>query len=151
MMEHDLIRRVVEDWERRGIELLPGIEKNHLIETINGMDCKVSRDVMELYTSTGGFAEYETDEHLWSLWSLSRLVSENADYERPYILFADWAVSAWCYCFRYESEQTSSILVDYFDGTNPRIVSPSVDAFFSQYLQDASKITDSSWLNRSTH
>ena len=38
MMEHDLIQRVVKDWERRGIELLPGIEENRHIETISGMD-----------------------------------------------------------------------------------------------------------------
>ena len=38
--------------------------------------------------------------------------------------------------------------MDYFDGKQPRVISANVGAFFSYYLADASKITDSTWLER---
>jgi hypothetical protein len=148
MSTPDAISRVVENWRRSGLKLLPGVQKASLMQQLHGLNRQISRDVLLLYSTTGGFADYDTDPHFWSLWELPRVVSENAKYERPYILFADWAISAWCYCFRYENTETSSVLVDYFDGKKPRVISPSVGEFFSHYLTHPSEISDATWLHR---
>jgi len=50
-----------------------------------------------------------SDSHMWSLWPIERLISENARYDRPHILFADFLIDSHFYCFSYVSEEQSAV------------------------------------------
>ena len=77
----------------------------------------------------------ESDNRAWSLWPLTRILSENLRYDRPYILFADFLINSHLYCFRCESDETSSVCIEYGDGEEPARVAGSVDEFFDIYLR----------------
>src|SRR5687768_11019616 len=112
---------VLKRWRREGVGLLPPGEEAAVITALSKTGRKISRDVVELYCVTGGMEDGDTDR-LWALWSLERIVSENATYERPYILFADYLINSHLYCFKYVGEATSSVHVDFFDGEEPKCV-----------------------------
>ncbi len=80
------------------------------------------------------------DSNLWSLWPLQRVVLENAEYDRPHILFADFLINSHCYCFKYENDEKSSVCVEYFNGEEPTRVADSVNDFFETYLRNAEKL-----------
>ncbi len=81
-----------------------------------------------------------SDSFMWSLWSLDRIVSENLNYSRPHILFADFMIHSYFYCFKYEDAEISSVYVDYFNEEEPHRVADSVENFFELYLSDPQKI-----------
>ncbi|MBA2503685.1 MAG: hypothetical protein H0V27_12485 [Pyrinomonadaceae bacterium] len=124
---------VLEKWKRCGIRLFPPEEEATVIATLSKVGRLISCDVVNLYCATGGMEDGEMDS-LWSLWSFDRVLSMNSDYERSYILFADYSIDAYFYCFKYESIETSSVHVDYFNGKEPQRVANSVNEFFSLYL-----------------
>jgi hypothetical protein len=84
--------------------------------------------------------EGESDSHMWELWSIERLVSENSGYGRSHILFADFLINSHLYCFKYENEQKSSVCVDYFNGEEPEPVAGSVTEFFEVYVREPAKL-----------
>ena len=51
-MDVEVIRPLVREWERCGIELLPGVEEDRLTEAIRGLGHETSRDVLDLYRAT---------------------------------------------------------------------------------------------------
>ena len=140
-MVESIISRVVERWRRDGIALWPGVDEQRVVSELAKLGRSVPRDVAALYGATGGFQDVADDE-FWCLWSFDRMVAENAAYPGPNIAFADWAIDAWWYCLRPESEQVSSVFLDCFDGSKPRRVAASLVEFLSEYLRDPSYITD---------
>jgi hypothetical protein len=130
------LETVIENWRREGINLLPPNEEAAVIATLNGIRRKYSRDVIALYCATGGMPDGESDSHVWSLWPLARIVSENSLYERPHILFADFLIDSHLYCFRYENDETSSVCIEYDHGHEPKQIAGSVNEFFELYLRN---------------
>ena len=102
----------------------------------------VSRDVIALYRLLDGFEDWTTDNHIWSLWPLSRIVEEHVDanYERPYTLFSDYCIRSHLYCFGYLSSEVSSVSIDYFDGKEPMLVAGSVAEFFETYFSEPGRL-----------
>jgi hypothetical protein len=127
----------IEKWRREGINLLPPNEKSAVISMLSGIGRKYSRDVVALYCAVGGMVDGESDSHVWSLWSLDRVISETSRYDRPDILFADFLIDSHLYCFKYENDERSSVCVDYFNGEEPEQVASSVNEFFELYLKSA--------------
>ena len=125
----------IEKWRREGINLLPPNEESTVIAELSKTGRKYSRDVVALYCAIGGMPDGESDSHVWSLWSLDRVISETSRYDRPYILFADFLIDSHLYCFKYENDERSSVCVDYFNGEEPEQVAASVDEFFELYLK----------------
>ena len=128
------IEIAIEQWRRAGITLLPPNEEA-VIAALNQIGRKYSRDVIALYSATGGMKDGESDSHLWSLWPLARILSENPRYERPYILFADFLIDSHLYCFRYENDEIASVYIEYGNGEEPKRVAGSVNEFFEIYLR----------------
>lgn len=126
---------VLRKWQRQNIILLPPVKEADVIARLRETGRNYSRDVIALYCATGGMKDGETDSHAWSLWSLNRVISESLGYDRPYILFADFLIDSHLYCFRYESDDRSSVCVDYFNGEEPALVADSVSEFFELYLR----------------
>jgi hypothetical protein len=96
--------------------------------------------VLALYAATGGMEEGESDSHLWSLWSLEKVISETSRYSRPYIPFADFSINSHLYCFKYENEEESSVRIDYVNGEEPELIAGSVEEFFQLFDRDAGKL-----------
>lgn len=74
------------------------------------------------------------DSHCWSLWPLEKLLAENAAHSRPHILFSDFLIHSYAYCFDWRSEDESSVRLELWDGNEPRQVAGSLHRFFELYL-----------------
>ena len=130
----------IENWKRQGVELHEAIEEPVVTAALDKMGRDYSRDVVALYCATGGMKEGESDSHLWSLWPIERVLSENSRYSRPHILFADFLIDSHLYCFRYNNKQNSSVCVDYLSGEEPEVIAGSVEEFFNVFVSDPAKL-----------
>jgi len=130
---------VVKMWQHQGVWLLPPADESTVVTELRRTGRMISRDVIDLYCMTGGMADGDSYE-LWSLWPLKQIVAENSKYKRPYILFADFLINSHLYCLKYESEKTSAVLVDFFDGEEPKRVADSLVEFFELYLRDPNRL-----------
>lgn len=97
--------------------------------------------MIALYTSLGGMQEM--DKELWRLWPLAEIKSENATASSSGVLFSDYLINCWCYRLKANSNGTSAVLVDHFDGAEPVQVASSLEEFLSLYLIDAARLLDS--------
>ena len=134
------VETAIEKWILEGVALHPPIEESVVRAKLSALGRPYSRDVVALYSATSGMEDGYSDSHMWSLWSLQRVVSETARYSRPYILFADFLIDSHFYCFKYESEEKSSVGVDYLNGDEPELVAASVEEFFEILNCDAARL-----------
>jgi hypothetical protein len=134
------MKDVLASWLKEGVSLLPPADEAGVISALTKTGRRYSRDVVALYCATGGMRDGESDSHVWSLWPLEKVVAENAGYDRPHLLFADFLIHSHLYCFRYEDEGRSAVCVDYFDGREPSALAGSVGEFFDLYLKDPGKL-----------
>jgi hypothetical protein len=134
------VEKAIEKWELKGVTLHSPIEESVVRAQLSALGRAYSRDVVALYSAPGGMEDGYSDSHMWSLWPLQRVVSETARYNRPYILFADFLIDSHFYCFKYETEERSSVGVDYLNGEEPEIVAASVEEFFEILNGDAARL-----------
>ena len=134
------LKTAIENWNREGIKLHPPIEEQVITTVLEKVGRPYSRDIITLYSATGGMQSEESDSHLRELWSIERLLSKNLKYNRREILFADFCINSHLYCFRYVSDQTSSVCIDYFNGEEPEHIADSVREFFEIYVTDPEKL-----------
>lgn len=135
-----IVEQVLAQWRNDGIELLPPYDEKKVISTLSLTRRKFSKDVIELYCLTGGMAAGESDRYLWSLWCLENLANENADYHKPYLLFADFLIHSHLYCFEYRSEAVSAVCIEWGNGNRPQRIADSVEDFFQLYLTKPEEI-----------
>lgn len=134
------VETAIEKWKLEGVALHAPIEETVVRAKLSVLRRPYSRDVLDLYSATNGMEDGVSDSHMWSLWHLERVVSETARYSRPYILFADFLIDSHFYCFKYETEERSSVVVDYFNGEEPELVAASVEEFFEIFVSDAARL-----------
>ena len=136
------LHRAFEIWRSQGIRVRPPADEAVIIATMAEVCRPVSRDVIALYRLLDGFDDWRADNHMWSLWPLSRIAEEHreADYKRPYTLFSDYCICSYLFCFRYLSPEVSSVNIDYFDGKEPVLVADSVAEFFEGYCSEPSRM-----------
>lgn len=136
------LHRAIENWRSQGIKARPPADEPSIIATMAEIRRPVSRDVIALYQFVDGFEDWTTDNHLWSLWPLSRIAAEHAEanYARPYTLFSDYCIRSYLYCFRYLNSEVSSVSIDYFDGKEPIVVAASVAEFFETYCSEPGRL-----------
>ena len=132
----DVLRR----WREDGVSLLPPADVVGVTAALDKTGRRYSRDVVALYCATGGMPDGESDCHAWSLWTLEQVVSEISTYKRPHLIFADFLIHSHLYCFRYEDEWRSSVLVDYSSDEEPELLAGSVSEFFGLYLRNPGKL-----------
>ena len=127
-----ILAHCVERWREAGIALLPPDDASSIERVYASLGAQASRDVLCLYSTVGGFEDYQCDEDLWSLWSLVRLQEDNAEFPRQGIAFCDWSIRACTWELRYEDQNRSSVwLVE----ASLRIA-PDLETFFQRYLDD---------------
>jgi hypothetical protein len=140
MKKMTAIEIAIEKWKREEIVLRPPIEPSVVTAKLSALGRLCSRDVLALYAATGGMDDGDSDSHLLSLWSFEKMISETARYGRPYILFGDFLIDSHLYCFKYEDEESSSVVVDYVNGEEPELIAGTVEEFFRLLNSDASKL-----------
>jgi hypothetical protein len=139
MIELMNMHRVIEQWRREGVELLPAGEEAEVIQKLGSLDQMLSRDVVDLYCTTGGMADGGMDEKCWSLWPLERVVEENSLRPLSTLVFADSLINSHFYRLKWESVEASAVYLDYTVG-EPERAAGSLDEFFHLYLTDLKKI-----------
>jgi hypothetical protein len=131
---------VLKKWRAEGIDLRPPADAAHVIATLDSTGRKYSRDVVSFYCATGGMKDSACDPYCLSFWTLDEVVLENSTYARPHLLFADFLIHSYCYCFRYEDDERSSVCVEYFNHSEPEFVAGSIHEFFDLYLKNPQKL-----------
>ena len=130
----------IKKWKLEKVALSSPVEESVVAAKLSALGRAYSRDVLALYAVTGGMEDGYSDSHLWSLWSLERVVAETGLYIRPYILFADFLCDSQLYCFKYVNEEHSSVCVDYFNGKEPELLAGSVEEFFEILNSDPARL-----------
>ena len=134
------IETAIQRWKREDLRLLPPIEESVIKAGLGKLGRACPRDVLALYSLTGGMEDGYSDSHMFSLWPFQKAIAETARYTRPYIMFADFLIDSHLYCFRYENQERSSVVVDYVNGEEPELVAESVEEFFKLLNCDAAKL-----------
>jgi hypothetical protein len=131
------LKQVIESWQKGTLELLPPATPERIHAVLQDIGQKASADVIELYTTTGGFDDM--DGHFFCLWSLDRILKENAATDRPGWAFADELIESHLYRLLYKNELESSVWI--YDGRELVCqVASSLAEFFHLYLNDPDKV-----------
>lgn len=129
------LEKVVERWRCDQLALLPPLTGDEILGAFRHLEQPLSQDVFRLYRTVGGMEDYTSDgATCWVLWSLERIVKQNCGHRQPYLWFADFLIDSHFYCLKYETSETSSVHLDYLDGTPPLFLCSSLDSFFEKYL-----------------
>jgi hypothetical protein len=133
----DTLSRCIDSWQAEGIKLGQPLVGNVIRQTWSSLGQRLSRDVLTLYSTLSGFAEYEADEEFfWSLWPWDWLKERNQAVRRTGVMFCDHSIEICNWELRYENEEVSSVwLVQDAEQT-----APSLEAFFDLYLDDPWKL-----------
>ncbi len=134
------IDELIAKWRREGVELLPPHDEREIVEALRRTGWPFSRDLVSLYSATGGMDDGAMDDHSLCLWTLERLVVESLKEPRTLLLFMDFLLNSHCYGLRYENAETSSVHVEHFDGGTPPRVADSLDEFIRLYLSEPSRL-----------
>jgi len=148
MITPDIFERVRQHWADTGVNLLPPRNETEIVGVFSrGGKLPVSRDVIRLYRTVGGFQECEmdTDANL-SLWPLEKICEDNVGYDGPEICFGDYLIGSHVFYICFENDDVSTVI----GGRNgpdvhaehqafvdePMFCCPSLADFFENYLRD---------------
>jgi hypothetical protein len=82
-------------WTSKGIKLQNGISIDKISDFENLLNFKFPLDFIELYTKANGFEDFDWNEHMFSLWSLDRILKEyQEDSDTNYIGFCDFLINS---------------------------------------------------------
>jgi hypothetical protein len=136
----NVIRRVVEHWQKQEIELSPPVSRQELEIVWQRLGRRLSSDVVELYGAAGGFAEWIFEDCCWSFWPISELLIKNQEYKSEGVIFSDFGIVAWGYSFRYEEPTRSSVWYNPLFGEDSERLTSSVEEFLIRYLNDPESV-----------
>jgi hypothetical protein len=135
-----ILTKLVSHWQSEGLTLLAPEATDRVYKVFAGVGWNATSDVIRLYASLGGMEEM--DKEYWRMWSLREIASENAEQSRSGILFSDYLMGCWCYRLRPNADDTSSVLVDYFDEKEPAVVANTLEQFLEAYAVNATLLLD---------
>lgn len=138
-MLNEKLVKVVEHWKKEGLEIsLPNSEQE-IIDCFQKIKKPISEDVLEFYMFTGGTSEGRMDLELFSFWTLEEIIKENSSLKSELALFADYSIFLFCYGFKYENPEISSVYIEWFDHSPTRIAD-TVEEFFDIYLRNPNEL-----------
>lgn len=136
----EIIKILVSEWKKQGIELLLENSLTEIHDAFTRSGRQPTLDVVELYSAIGGMCEMENAAY-WRLWSLEEIVERNVEPSPFGILFSDHLMDSWCYRLRYETDNRSSVYVDYFDSRkSPKKLFDGLEEFLIAYSKDPKEI-----------
>jgi hypothetical protein len=134
------LETVIQQWRSEDVRLLLPINESVIEKRLGDLGRACSSDVLAVFSLTGGMEDGDSDSHMFSLWSFQKVIAETARYTRPYIPFGDFLIQSHLFCFKYENQERSSVLVDHVNGEEPTLVAESVEEFFTILKSDAAKL-----------
>jgi len=82
-------------WESKSIKLQNGISVDKIADLEKLLDFKFPQDFIGLYSKVNGFEDFEWNEHMFSLWSVDRILKEyHEDGNSNYIGFCDFLINS---------------------------------------------------------
>jgi hypothetical protein len=82
-------------WTNSGIKLRQGHSLNAIVDFEEQLNFQFPQDFKELYQKVNGFEDFEWNKHMFSLWSLDRILKEfQEDDNNNYVGFCDYLISS---------------------------------------------------------
>lgn len=82
-------------WKSKAIQLQNGISVDKIADLEKLLDFKFPKDFIALYSKVNGFEDFEWNEHLFSVWSVDRILKEyHEDGNSNYIGFCDFLINS---------------------------------------------------------
>lgn len=132
----ETLARCIDKWHGEAVALAAPIEEAEIRKVWGRLGQPVSRDVLQLYTTLGGFRDYAFDgvDLLWTLWPWSFLIEENTQdpHRGRGIPFCDHSIRVVTWELRFEDEQHSSV----WQSEGNTRSAPTLESFFRIYLDD---------------
>ena len=138
---------MIKRWHGHAVIVLPPATRADVLDTFESIGSVATADVLELYALVGGM--HDLDRDYWRLWSLDEIRTENSEPSSFGVQFSDYMIDCWRYRLRPNSNDTSSVLVDYFDGAEPSVIAESVAEFFDLYAAEPMRLLNSRSLQES--
>jgi hypothetical protein len=143
MSFEDVLVRCITKWRDQGIALSPPVDEIDVRRVWDGFGKKVSEDVVHLYSTLGGFAEYEMDdEFFWSLWPWDLVCRQNTERRGEAVTFCDHSIELVTWELRFEDAQRSSVWRAETLLGDAVMTAPSLESFFQLYLEAPWQLLD---------
>jgi hypothetical protein len=111
------------DWNSQGIKLNKGTSFQIISDFESLLSFKFPQDFSELYSKVNGFEDFDWNEHMFSLWSLDRILKEYEEGDDTnYIGFCDFLINSHSIGFHkndrniYKHYNESEVIADNFQG-----------------------------------
>jgi len=103
-------------WTISGAKLLPGLSLSKILEFEALLKFKFPQDFVDLYQKANGFEYCDWNEHMFSFWSLDRIVDEyKTDNDNNFVGFCDFLLNSYSIGFAKDTKR----IFKYFDRLNP--------------------------------
>ena len=132
------LKKITQLWKRDGLSLAEPFSAEEIVAGFNKLGVIFSKDVVEVFSSIGGFAEEDLDSECMTFWTIEKIFKENIE-NSAYIFFADYLIESHRYAFKYANADISSIYVCYSE-TDRTKVADSFAEFFELYLTKTEKL-----------
>jgi hypothetical protein len=87
--------QAIDIWTSKGIKLQSGVSSEKISDFEKLLDFKFPQDFIELYSKVNGFEDFDWNKHMFSLWSLDRILKEyQEDGDTNYIGFCDFLINS---------------------------------------------------------
>ena len=85
--------KAIEDWEASNTKLYPGLALFQIMSAEEILQFKFPADFIELYQLVNGFRDLDWNEHMFSFWSLEKIIEEyKADDRKDFVGFCDFLI-----------------------------------------------------------
>src|SRR4051812_34218102 len=111
------IQKVISKWKSEGVKLNPPATIVEIERAQTALDFKFSQDFKDFYLQVNGFAGLDWQEHMFSIWSLERIVDECAGFSnKNFIGFCDFLLSSLYIGFDKKSQRVFKLYLNVEDG-----------------------------------
>src|SRR5687768_16776089 len=87
--------QAISTWTNSRIKLQSGLSLDVIMSFETHLDFQFPADFKELYQKVNGFEDFHLNKHMFSLWSLNRILKEyQEDNESNYVGFCDFLINS---------------------------------------------------------
>jgi hypothetical protein len=95
-LEKDWIEQAVEDWRKSNTKLQQGLSTNEILDIQHLLAFKFPQDFTDFYEKINGFEDLDWNEHMFSIWSLDRILKEcHEQGSETFIPFSDFLIDSY--------------------------------------------------------
>lgn len=94
------ITEAIASWTASKTKLQPGVSIDTIREAEKVLQFSFPQDFIDLYTVVNGFEDWDWNEHMFSLWSIERILAENRQTQAAEdIIFCDFLIFSHTFSF----------------------------------------------------